>query len=55
MERKDTDLGNGVIERRFYDQDGKLTEIRKIYPPATQVSRVNRIPRNPGGFGGHDY
>ena len=47
-------LDGGVIEKRIYDEDGKLVDIRKEYPPR-HIGR-SRAPyvRTPGTLGGHE-
>lgn len=48
------ELDHGVVEKRIYDEDGKLVDIRRVYPSGT-VSNVRYIPRKPGAIGGHEH
>ena len=47
-------LDNGVVEKRIYDNQDKLVEIRRIQPPQ-EAPAFKRIRRTPGAFGGHEY
>lgn len=54
MRVEERDLGFGVVEQRTYDEDGKLMDVRKIYP-SVDVRGVNPIKLSHGTAGGHDH
>lgn len=47
-------LHGGVVEKRYYDEDGKLVEIRKVYPRNTPVKRLGNYKSCAGASGGHN-
>lgn len=48
-------LTSGIVERRTYDENNKLVDIRKIYPKLKVSKKASRIPRSPGASGGHEF
>lgn len=55
MEERRIELCGGIVERRFYDEDGKLVEIRKEYPPDTDVGSLANFKIHHGSKGGHQF
>lgn len=55
MRKETTTLDYGIIEERFYDQDDKLVDIRKIYPSDAPVKSNAWVKRSPGSSGGHEF
>lgn len=55
MRAESRTLHNGVVETRFYDDDGRLVEIRKKQPDGAAAREVSPLKRHPGVSGGHQY
>lgn len=47
-------LDYGVVERRTYDENDRLVDVRKIYP-RVDVKGVALMKRSPGSSGGHHF
>lgn len=52
MRKETRELDFGIVEERTYDTEGKLVEIRKVYPPAMISSTRSFVRRQSGGHSG---